>query len=122
MLIGAWRLKRLILLQIQQGAGRASFGVKGCEVDPASFLGYLVNWFVNSTLDPYGCIGATKQHPKLREAQDKLWKLASNPFTVLGEVRITGNGMPFPALGIFSERRNWDWRPELPKTIEAPWP
>ena len=31
--------------------------------------------------------------------QDKLRKLASNPFTVLGEVRVTGSSVSFSILG-----------------------
>jgi len=57
---------------------------------------------------------------ELQSAHDMLWKLASNPFTVLGEARVTGSGIALTCLG--------DLRPEpklglapgsFPKTIEA---
>ncbi len=36
---------------------------------------------------------------QITEAQSKLWKLASNPFTVLGEARVTENGITLTCLG-----------------------
>jgi len=36
---------------------------------------------------------------QITEAQSKLWKLASNPFTVVGEARVTDNGIALSSLG-----------------------
>ena len=57
---------------------------------------------------------------EVKSEHDKLWKLASNPFTVLGEARVTGSGITLTILG--------DLPPEpklglaagsYPKTVEA---
>ncbi len=51
---------------------------------------------------------------------DKLWKLASNPFTVLGEARVTGDGIALTILGDLPPEARLGLAPgSFPKTIEA---
>jgi formate hydrogenlyase transcriptional activator len=42
---------------------------------------------------------APQSASEITEAQSKLWRLASNPFTVLGEGRVTENGITLTCLG-----------------------
>jgi formate hydrogenlyase transcriptional activator len=57
---------------------------------------------------------------KLEAEHDKLWKLASNPFTVLGEAHVTGNGVTLTILGDLPPEPRLGLAPgSFPKTIEA---
>jgi PAS domain S-box-containing protein len=57
---------------------------------------------------------------ELHSEHDKLWKLASNPFTVLGEVRVTDSGMHLTVLGDLPAEPRLGLEPgTFPKTIEA---
>ena len=57
---------------------------------------------------------------RLQSAHDKLWKLASNPFTVLGEAHVTDDGIAFTILGdLPPEPRLGLATGSFPKTIEA---
>ncbi len=57
---------------------------------------------------------------ELQSAQDKLWKLASNPFTVLGEAHVTGKGIALTILGDLPPEPRLGLAPgSFPKTIEA---
>jgi transcriptional regulator with GAF, ATPase, and Fis domain len=53
-------------------------------------------------------------------AHDKLWKLASNPFSVVGEARVTDQGITFNWLGDLPPETKLGLTPgTFPKTIEA---
>jgi len=57
---------------------------------------------------------------EVARAQDKLWKLASNPFSVLGEVHITDRGAELTCLGDAEPEAKLGMAPgSYPKTIEA---
>src|SRR5271166_3715042 len=57
---------------------------------------------------------------ELHSQYDKLWKLASNPFTVLGEARVTGSDIALTVLGdLPPESRLGLAAGSFPKTIEA---
>ncbi len=58
--------------------------------------------------------------PNCRSEHDKLWKLASNPFIVLGEARVTGSGIDLTVLGDLPPEPRLGLAPgSFPKTIEA---
>ena len=55
----------------------------------------------------------------LRSEQDKLWRLAANAFSVLGEARITERGMEFDFFGDVSHEEKLGLAPgSLPRTLE----
>jgi len=57
---------------------------------------------------------------ELPSAHDKLWKLASNPFIVLGEARVTGSGIALTILGDLPPEPRLGLAPStFPKSIEA---
>jgi DNA-binding NtrC family response regulator/PAS domain-containing protein len=57
---------------------------------------------------------------ELKSEHDKLWKLASNPFTVLGQAHVTGNDIALTILGdLPPEPRLGLAAGSFPKTIEA---
>ena len=61
-----------------------------------------------------------KARDEAKAKHDKLWKLASNPFIVLGEARVTGNGIALTILGDLPPEPRLGLAPgSFPKTIEA---
>jgi len=57
---------------------------------------------------------------ELQSGRDKLWKLASNPFTVFGEARVTGSGIALTILGDLPPEPRLGLAPgSFPKTIEG---
>jgi transcriptional regulator with PAS, ATPase and Fis domain len=57
---------------------------------------------------------------EVRSEHDKLWKLASNPFIVLGEARVTESGIDLTVLGDLPAEPRLGLAPgSFPKTIEA---
>src|ERR1035438_8071286 len=57
---------------------------------------------------------------EVQSAHKKLWKLAANPFAVLGEVRITASGMDLTVLGDLPAESRLGLAPgSFPRTIEA---
>ncbi len=53
-------------------------------------------------------------------APDKLWKLASNPFTVIGEARVSESGLTFAWLGDIAPEKKLGLAPgTFPRTFEA---
>ena len=57
---------------------------------------------------------------QVTEAQDRLWKLASNPFIVLGEARVTDSGITLTCLGDVSPETKLGLAPgTFPKTIQG---
>ncbi len=56
----------------------------------------------------------------LQSEHDKLWKLASNPFIVLGEARVTSSGIDLKVIGDLPPEPRLGLSPgSYPKTIEA---
>ena len=57
--------------------------------------------------------------PKISQAQRKLWKLASNPFTVLGEAHVTDQGVTLVCLGDAAPETKLGLAPRsFPTTVE----
>ena len=57
---------------------------------------------------------------ELQARRDKLWKVASNPFIVLGEARVTGSGIALTILGDLPPEPRLGLAPNtFPKSIEA---
>jgi formate hydrogenlyase transcriptional activator len=63
---------------------------------------------------------ASRKASQVTEAQDKLWKLASNPFTVVGEARVTGSGIALTCLGDVAPEEKLGLAPgAFPNTIQG---